>query len=345
MKKVLGAVSVFVASVVGAGFATGKEIVVFFSRSNPCLVFVLLFATFSLLFWAILHLSILTNCFDVRCLLGKLLKNFDFCYDVFALLICLVMTSSMIAGSNEILCMCFNFSTPFFGVATAFLVALLFFAKSQKAVNFLCRCTTLLIVIFVAILFVSSKKNAPQFDCIFNTIFSVGSYAGFNVICSLGALCNQAKTMSKKQAVATSLISAFILSATCSLMIVILNPNSKLLPTLELVRHQPAYWFGVATVSLSILSTLWANAIPLVERVESKVKNKPFAIFLVFGTGWLLSNVGFDNIVKVFYPIVSLVCLATSIYLIFQLFSVLGKIKASNKVFLRVQPNKKGSSN
>ena len=319
MKKVFSSVSVFVASVVGAGFATGKELIVFFGKSFAPLVFVGLIVAFSLLFLAILFLSISTNSFDAKTLSSNILGKLDFCYDVFLVAVSLVMTASMLAGGNDVLCMCFNISTPFFGIVTAFLVALLFCFKSQKIATILCKVTTVFIVFFTILLF-TAKRQTFATSSIFSTMNSVGMYASFNVVCSIGAICNQAKDMTKKQAVISAVVSAVILASMSAMLLSILDESSLLIPTLQLVKHQPfLYWFGVVVVFLAIVSTLWANALPLVERVEKKVQNKSIAVLIVFGVGWLLSNVGFDNIVKVCYPAVSVLSVAISLTLICKL--------------------------
>ncbi|MDD3831291.1 MAG: hypothetical protein PHW00_01385 [Clostridia bacterium] len=324
---VLGAICVIIGGVIGVGFATGKEILLFFHGANAyvigCTIFVLLASlTFLFLYCA------RTYCvFNTRQLFGRLFGKFYFLPDWLLIFSYYALMSTMLAGANLCLCGLFNMSDrlPVFSLATAVICGwvLTHNMNGLKALNIIIVPFIIIFVLFVTFM----GEYAQGVITVKNTF----SYSCFNVFMMCGILLPLAQDMSIKQCLISAIVSAFILSLLLTLILIAINNDyyaNLSMPLIYLAKEKNHTLFVMSSIVLylAIVTTLVANAFPLIDRVYAMTDSKFLSVFIVMSCGLVTSLFGFERIVDTLYPFMAQ--LGTAIIVIMTAFLLKDKITA-----------------
>ena len=313
MKNSLSCFLAIIGTVIGSGFVSGKEIVVFFSRfgwlSFPCI-----FLSFFILFFLF---KFILNKGEKA--LKKLQKSkISFLINIF---LCLIFSSAMFAGIGNTL----TFNKDFFNYFLFFLIILFCIFVFKKGIgaleklNFLFVPVMALVFLFAMIFSFSSLPinidgefgGASFFYCLLYCVMNTSN--GGVVIASYS------EKLSAKQKTRVAFFSALALSALLLIanIVVLQNPASfeSTMPTLSLFEG-----FGkiVMTVMVFIgcLTTLLTLTFTLSSSMRGLCKNEIYIFFVSIVLPLLLSLLGFDFIVENLYPLASIF----GIYLLFDLF-------------------------
>lgn len=330
MKKVLFSVFLIVGCIIGAGFASGRELSLFFAKFGYSSLYFLpiVFILFYYLFKTFLSLGKqkFDNVFEMNKKFGgSIFFNFAV-VGVF-----LIYAAAMFAGAVEVL------ANNFIGVPSvifqllvggmAFLV-LKFGLKGLKRVNVVLIPLIVILLIIYALyscLFpITNIAYIPQHHNAEVLPLSILMYVFGNIFLSYFILAEAGHGLSKKQIIRTSLGAATIITFTLLICILCLIVNGTVVMdasmpfvVLTLRLGDPFPILFMTILFLGIITSLFGCLHTLSLPFQAKFGNNTtlFTTLAVF----VFSLVGFENIVNYCYPLIGIfgICLVGKI-LLFQ---------------------------
>lgn len=313
--EVFKIVMLVIGSIIGAGFASGKEIEVFFtSKGNLNIVsLIILFLGFYVTIRQFLYIGKKYNINDIYSLNKCLFKKnrvFDYITTIFYFIIC----GAMISGISSLLKNIFN---DYIYLLVMFVILGILLFITTKDLNFISIVNAIFIpIIIIFIITIGIIKidfsNIKVEVNILNTltqILYVLFYIGINVYLS-SALISSCDIKKYKL---TAFITSGILSILVLISILILKSNvvNSDLPYLQISSHinKFIYIFCFVCIFLGIFTTLISTTKILSNTVrQNNSKNSElFCAFIVVGISYLISLIGFSNIVSYLYPVIGLV--------------------------------------
>lgn len=304
MSKVFLIVFLIFGTVVGSGFSSGKEIMVFFSRFGVLSYLYILLAGF--LFFLLFYFFL--SCGDV---FSKLLNKFKWLNFV-TIFISIVFCSSMFAGIKSLL---FYFPAWLYYILIAVLLVVCVFV-TFKGINGLEKINLFLMptasIIFVAVL-IYGLTVSSDFS------FSTNSWAGFlysplyvalNTSMSGFIISKAGGSLNKKQTFLASLFSTLLLLTFLLLGNFVLQRNSESfvsdMPFLYIVRDNPVFFtLAYFMIFAGCFTTLISLCFTLKTSFENIFKNKYVCNFSAVFLPFLISGLGFSQIISLLYPICS----------------------------------------
>ena len=312
MKNSILAILAIIGSIVGSGFISGKEIVVFFSRfgvySFPCifLAFIILFVLIKLLLdYGPSSIERLNN--------SKIAFFINFAISLF-------FSAAMFAGIIKLL----NFENKIISFLIFSFVLLLSFFVFRFGIGSLNKINLILVpfmlILFVGLLFSKFSLKSLQFSSSFGGVSFIYSilYVFLNTANGGVLISTMAKKLSVKQKTQVAFFSALTLSVVLLIanVVLLLNPTSfdcamPLVSIFSGVRHL----IMTIVVFVGCLTTLLTLVYSLSTSLRGLCKNEFFIYFASVILPLLLSLCGFNFIVEYLYPIASVL----GIYLLCEL--------------------------
>lgn len=308
-------VMLIIGSIIGAGFASGKEIEVFFtSKGNLNIVsLIILFLGFFVTIKQFLFLGKKYDIDDIyslnKCLFKKS-KIFDYLTTIIYFIIC----GAMISGISSLF-MCI-FDGVLYTVFMFIVLGILVFVTT-KNLNFISIINAIFIPVIIIFIFLlgiikidfSQIKIEVNFLRSLTQILYVLFYIGINVYLSsaLISACNIKKYK------LTSLVTSGILSILVLMSILILKSNitSSDLPYLQISSHinKFMYIFCIIVIFLGIFTTVISTTKILSNTIRNNdsKKNEVYYALIVVGISYVISLIGFSNIVSYLYPVIGLI--------------------------------------
>ncbi len=328
MKNIFTLVCLILATIIGAGFASGKEIVVFFS-SYGLISFTTITLSFFLFYFSVkLFLNYsktfkTKNIFEVnKQLFGKFSVIFNLC---FLFSYCIVL-AGMYAGIYEVYLTVFNETiSKIFTIFTVFIVVFVLIGglnRISKFNNFFIPLTILLLIIS-AILSLKNTNFNINFNTesnIINALISSVNYVGINMLLASSILLTVGKDYSKKHIKISSIISCLILVLLIFLFNFVLINQSKLsdLPMATISGNINKLWGIVVLICIwfAIFSSILSVSYTIVSVVKISIKCEIVSAIITSVLGYVFSLFGFNKIVECFYPLIG----ALGIFLIIIVF-------------------------
>lgn len=293
-----------VGTVVGAGFASGKEIASFLGIYNSYFLFACIF--FCLLFGCGLYLCFFTK----RITLNKITQKVSFA----GIFICnFISFTAMLSAIDSSIKMASTCQIWYF------LCLILIYLVIVFGVNGLNKCNLVLVpALFFILLFMGylGLKNNDILNTVslkansLNLVTSVPMYMGLNLYGVYPVATELSPMLSKKQQMGVSFLSSLlILLLLLCAGVTVLNASTNAicadLPLLFYAAEKHSFMFipCVLTLTIAIITTNCANGFILVSQVKDKVKHKNLFLLVLFAVCLPLSKFGFSNIVKYIYPI------------------------------------------
>ena len=310
--KEFGKIMLIIGTVIGSGFASGKEISVFFSRFGIfSYFFIFLSATlFFLLFYLILRNG------EVGIKKISSLKIFS----VISVVVSMVFASSMFAGTLTIL----KTDNNFLNFVFALFLLLFCYVVSKKEIKSLAKINMVLIPFAVVALLFCVFSNLKEVQVVYNQNFFAGGlfsflYVFMNVSTSSIIIGQMGKQLSKKKRLLISLFSSIVLFVLLVLINTVLLGNkgylSAQMPLLEMSEGEYQLMMKIV-IFIGCLTTLLSLVFTISDSLKrlgvGGVISGFFAVFVPFCGSFF----GFGKIVSILYPIVSVL----GIVLIFPFF-------------------------
>lgn len=284
MRRVFKLVFLFVGVVIGAGFATGSEIVLYFKNSGY----------FSVLL-ASLAMGVLSIFF---CYFGKLGNSGKFVKNLMKIVVffCSIVTYCvMISGTSELI---FNqFGIRHFGILTSFIVAILMLydIKIIKLLN------VIIVPIIVIIMIIILSKSDAEIQSGVNIGTSL-KYAGMNMLLSGYFLSEEGKDLSHKQIALTGICVTIAMGTLMSICYFIsMQAVASNMPIFEVARSHGLGLLAAIVVYFAIFTTLIGSGRAFADMTEKFVPNKIFTFVIVFVLGCYFDKLNFGDLVNFCY--------------------------------------------
>ncbi len=305
-------------TIVGAGFSSGNEVVVFFSR----------FGKLSYLFIVAASVMMFFACFFFL-RYGKKLSEFiqkNKILNLLVLIISIVFGASMFAGIKNLFGY-FDDASYYFLTVVLLLVCLLVTAKGiggLERVNILLT-PILTALFFVVICFATRVKGAFSNDAYsFAGLLYCPLYVALNCAMSVFVLAKAGEKLNKKQAFLSSLFSALILLVFLVLCNFVLQRNADSfvseMPILHIVRNNKLMFvFEYIVILVGCFTTLFSLLFTINNSLKNYIKNSVFCNFSSVFLPFAISGVGFSKIISFLYPICSIFGVIIILFSIFSL--------------------------
>ncbi|NCA92476.1 hypothetical protein EOM82_04400 [bacterium] len=289
----------FVGAIIGAGFASGREIALFFANTSvltPILAGVFL-GLFCFLF---LELGRKYNG-NVYLFFGK----GGYVFSLTVRLCCLVTVCAMIAASESVVYSLFSFRGG--GIITGILALLTVFWGVDKIrfSNFIIVPIIVLLVVYLFILEPSFFFDKPIL------IIPAFTYCAMNIITGGYFVSTFSGSYTKKDNVVISIASAIVLSALLLLVYLLIQKNiDDAMPLISTAMRLGIGKIGNIIMYLAVFSTLTGC-------LSVAGKNHKISVTVVTSIGLLGAVLGFEKLVDTFYPLMGIVgAIATATCLI-----------------------------
>ena len=313
-KKSLSFVSaslVAIGGVIGAGFASGREIYTFFrGEKRGILVGAAVFAIMFVFSLAVYFFGRENDVDSMNTFSESLSKKgspiitsaYMFCF--------YVVIAAMLSGIDEL----FSFSGvsfPIFSIASFFICAAFFVngIKGIERANFVLTPVLIILLVVITSGFCGEKSAAENPDVVVTGVNGL-MYVSMNFCLSSVVMAESGKSMTKRQAVFAALLTSAVIGILVGLFIEALSKGDfadVAIPITSMTNGRVLWIFAIITLYFSIITTLLASCLPVYSFWQSRQKGKILPLALVFAPSFLLSRFGFIKILSSFYPIQSVV--------------------------------------
>ncbi len=308
MSKIFLVTFLIVGTTIGAGFASGREIVTFFGATPPPII-ALFCAILTFLFCALfLFVGKSVKASEVGEVNLKLFGKLNCLPTTFMLFNSLVSLSAMLAASNALMQSVLPLS-PLYSLSLSILSVIVVYRGIDGLYKVNATIVPALTVIIVCVCV--RAINLPYFEPFtFTTLFGTLTYMTMNGML-VATVLTTVSDLSVKQIILSSLFSAivvgllvlFITLALCSTAV-----SSFVMPLLEIAKRQGTLSF-VLTI-LVTLSAIFTTAITahnsLTSYLNSFVKSKKASTIIPVIFALLISLIGFEKVVDTLYPVVGI---------------------------------------
>jgi len=322
MKEGLKCAAVFIGTVIGAGFATGQEVLLYFGRSS---IAVPIFSGILLGLFNAYFLAIGAK-FNDRINEHMLQNKAKALYNVCMFICAYITFIAMFSGVETLFVKIFDikYTSVAWVVAAGFIAANgLRFMKGLNSVA-----VPVILLLAVVIFVYSDKEKANGAYNFFNGI----TYAAMNVMLSMGVMIRLGKTATKKSIWASGCATAVVMATMLALITLVVKKSGGEMPVYVAADKVGLKYAAGVVILLSVFTTMVSALETAAEIIAPDEKKKTTGV--IFVTLLSLPFVGlfsFENIVDYYYPVVSgmgiLIVIVLSFFVIFKKRD--GKIKKS----------------
>ncbi len=307
--EIFKTVFLLLGAIIGAGFASGKEIFLFFgSFSLNCLVVIILAGA---LFFALSFLFLRVGASENYKKFQK--SRFYNVFDFIIVFFIAITASVMMAGFQD----AFGFVATFISILFAIFMA-------TSGVKVLKVASVVIVpILILGILYICVKASvAGQTSEVYYPNFAylkAGQYIGMNIFLATEVLTADGKNLNKKEAFSASLIASLILVIMIILSVIAFRcygvTESEAMPMLNMAKSvgEVEYYVFMLVLWCGIFTTLASSLFSLKQKVITRLKLKDSFLVLISMFCYVLSVLGFEKIVELFYPLEGYVGLVYSV--------------------------------
>lgn len=302
-----------VATIIGAGFASGRELVTFFGKFGyaaipiAALCAILLFLCLAL-FMSAGNIIRPNNMEEFnRAIFGRFAPVIDF----ILLFNYLIVLATMFAGSDTL------FEIPVLDnnlPLVSLFTAILAFVVIYKGLDTMLDVNAVLVpVILYMVLIISifSLTHPVPYAMDYSSniglmIFFVAIYVSMNIMLSVGVISTiklPLKDQLKGATTGSVVIGIFIAIMTAAIMCAGLNVYNSAMPVMEIASRMNMSFVAGIIIWSGIFTTTLTSVYTLNTWIQSFVKNKAISLSAILIVGLVISRLGFKTIVDSFYPI------------------------------------------
>ena len=317
MKKVWTTVFLLFGTIVGSGFSSGKEILVFFSRFGELSYLYIVIAC--VLFFLLFYLFLSKGKFVIEKLEKLKIVN------MILIFISIVFTASMFAGLKSL----FMFSnSALYIILCAILLSftILITLRGMKALE---KVTLILmpicVFIFLTVLIYTCFQN-PEFAIQTKSPFGYfycPLYVALNFSTSTFIVSKAGRDLNKKQTFLVSLFSAllllaFLLFANFALRTHV-DSHFADMPFLYLCKDNLFFFILCYSVILiGCVTTLFSLCLTIKSSVDGMFNGEVLGIIIAIFLPFLISELGFSEIVSNLYPLASVLGVSELLFFIYS---------------------------
>ena len=331
MKGVLKVTFAYLAAVIGAGFASGSEILVYFVRygKNSIIGIVVASILFGLIIYYLLSACVQNKITSFDLLSKTFLdKTTDKFTGVVMIIFMIIMLGAMISGFAEmtwsVLGIKRSVSSLLFTIACAFILCM----PEEKIIKW-GGYAGLFIVAFICIcsIYMINFRAVKVFATSIPAVASSFVYTAYNALAVCPVICSAAadiktKMECKEVGVLSGIFSFCALFLIWSLLMIYYGKiELGQLPMITLASRQGVWLRNIyaVTIIVAVLSSAVANAYGLCLKFSSLFKSKRNTLLFVLLSGWIVASVSFINIVDKLYRYVGIISIIILINLILKI--------------------------
>ncbi len=299
-------------TIIGAGFASGKEITTFFTVFGyySFLSLPIIFFGFYFCIYKLLLIGSKNKIENIDQLNYIIFKKENKLVKIFTFISFIIISSTMISGlrqSLEVSTFIFDF------IFTIIIILFLFFLidKNLKYLNIICMATipiTLIIITIICFINFNGLDNVVTSYIVLLPYNSV-TYVTRNVFLCYFVISSSSYQLSRSQCKLISFLSSFVLCTIMAVMIFsgLANPTiiSDSIPMLSLAKnHDVLYIIYAVLIEFAIMTTLISTTITVKSffHFRTKILNSICAVILCTTCSFF----EFDLLIKYFYPIIGI---------------------------------------
>ena len=320
MKKVINCCIVILSSIIGVGFVSGQELLVFFARFGlfGCVCSIFAGVLFGLAVAYFLYkppkLASKTNFKKPQNLLKTSEKRYQndknikisAIFNKVLLVAYVVISAAMISGFRALL---LSFMPALFVEVILFLMLGLLFVLLIKELKFVQSISKIFMflfaIIFILLFAVNIDELSVKFNPNVNMIFvlcQITFYVSMNVFTSMPIIISYGKNFSKKECVVVGIVCGVLCGVFILMGSLVLSGKTfeSEIPLLELVNFNVLKIVYVLVVFVGLVTTLFSTVLGAVTLCGGAIKH--YVLVLYFS--YILSSFGFSGIVGRMYPLV-----------------------------------------
>lgn len=328
MKKTFTLTCLILASIIGAGFASGKEIQVFFTQYGylSFLSIIITFFIFYILIKLYLSYGKKYNAQSILNVNNSIFPKFYKLLNLFYLICCFIVLAGMFAGVFELY---LNITNVLWAKVFVLITILLCVIANAGGIKFINAINNILMPITMIILFIIAIKNLNfnnpvnysfSNNNILKSVFSLITYVGMNVMLAGSVLLQVGHKFSKNNIKKSAFFSSLILTLIIFLfnLVMLFNNVNSQMPMLTFAFELSKFWGLI--VLFSIWFCIYSSATSLTFSLSKciNLKNNIISILIVVSGAYLISLIGFNKIVAKLYPLIGLLGIVFSIKLFFK---------------------------
>ena len=313
MKSVINFVCVYVCTIIGASFITGNEIYMFFALYGGWAYFLMgicfvLFVCTSITIFCKCKKANITNILDAFSsgVVAKVMQAFTYItYFMFA--------SVMLAGLREL-----------FGILFTLICAIICVYLIKKGISSIVKINAILFPFVIIYLIVLSVMPNNGQTCLnvqslsFSAVFNIFTYVSLNVILILGSMLKLTSKMSKRQIIASTVLSGFVFALLIVFQIIILQGSEIQdfnMPLLYIAsKNNFVYAFALMVAFCAMISSYLSSIYSMYVKIN-KSKCSNFYLTILICSIVCFSFLGFARIVQFSYIFLGCVSFVLMAYL------------------------------
>ena len=320
-----------IGALVGAGFASGQEIYIFFYQFGimgivglifcSILIGLIIYKTFMIIYNSrisknpiINYKKFLDKIFNINTNKRKLkFLNLSLIFNTIVNIFLLITFYIMISGFGAYFEQEFHISS----IIGSVILAIITFFILLKNVAGVAKVNSIIVPVLITVICIISLKNMNKTD--FNNLNLVQNnkwflqsivYCSYNMILVIPVLVTLSKYIkNKKQILSVSLISSGIVFLLAISVFLLLNNVDRSIEGLEMPvvyvvdRFFPKFRliYGIA-ILLSIFSTAISIGISFIKNIEIQEKSFPHIAGIMCISSVIISKIGFSNLIKFIFP-------------------------------------------
>ncbi len=328
LKKAFIIIGVFISGIIGAGFASGSEILFYFSRYSKFGFFGIILSVliFSLVEYMVIIRSGALKTYSIDEYYHKIMnKPLALVSSLISYLFMIIIFSAMLSGSGELFHTLFG-TRRIYGVLFMLLSTHLIVSKGYK--RFLSAQTIMSVIIVATILVFGvymlffREQSISVFNPCIEWATSAISYSTYNLLTAIAVLCILSKNSDIKSTLMASVITFVVLFPILIVLwyiICIYNGMIDLgaMPLLTIAIRQSEFigYFYSITLFVSILTTAVSNSYTLIIRLSDFI-NRKIAHYGVMGIGFFLSGFEFGFTVDILYRFVGILSIFILLFIV-----------------------------
>ena len=318
-----------VAAIIGAGFASGQEMLLYFVVFNKYGILGIVITTFifMLFIYAVLSLCVKARLNEYEDFIGIFKSSLTSrIIKIITLAFSFAVYSAMISASGEILFNSFGLPRSIGTLlCTVFSVVLLSVCGDKVfTLNAMLGIILVLLITF-STMYMLFYREFHTFSS--ETIPAINSgliYSGYNLVSLSPVLVTLSKRLKSQTdtiavSISTGVVSFIIMGLTFWLISIYANKiNLGELPMLTLAKRQNTAFAGIYTFVLSsaIMTTLISSGGGLCDAL--KIKSNPLKLSLLSAVAYFVAGFGFSNLINTLYRVCGIVGLFVCILIIYN---------------------------
>ena len=338
IRNILSVVCGYAAAVIGAGFASGQEIISFFVKYGKYSIIGVLLSCiiFSVFAYAVLSVCVEKNIETYSDYLNNFFRyNIRKIVEIITLLFAISTVCVMTACAGEMLFILFGIKKIFGAIIFNAVCGMIFFMNNKKimGINSILGAIIIFGIIFCCFYILRFREHQVFSNEVKMTVSSI-SYAGYNLITTGAILAGMSRFLQdRKEAAVASVMSGVVLFVMMLLIWTVLEIyygkiNLGEIPMLTMALRQNKVFGAIYGIMLffAVITTDVSNGFNVLDIASRKI-GKNVVVFFMTVIAVAMSGAGFSKIINTAYRLCGYGGLVLVFYVIYNFIKNMNKVE------------------